>query len=157
MVMRNSLGKAIVRTSNQGSVNFDVFDQRERALLHKLEERFDNSAVLRVSSQLPPTVAISIRNRCCCRPDTTRADFGTGRGPLSSLVSLSSSLPAGWPCTRSTSRVSSSRLFETATFFRQDTSFGFGTRPQISDKDSLSTVAWRLEEEPELGSFGHTS
>ena len=34
--------------------------------------------------------------------------------PFSSLISLSSSLPAGRPCTRATSRASSSRLFDTA-------------------------------------------
>ena len=64
MVMRKSLDKAIVRTSNQGSVDFDFFDQRERTLLHKLEEQFDNSAVLRVSSQLLAPGAASIRKRC---------------------------------------------------------------------------------------------
>ena len=65
-----------------------------------------------------------MRKRRCRRPDTTSADFGTGSGPFSSLVSLCSSLPAGWPCTRATSRASSSRLFDTATFFRQDTIVG---------------------------------
>ena len=36
--MQNSLEKAIVRIRNQGPVDFDVFDQRERALLQKFEE-----------------------------------------------------------------------------------------------------------------------
>ena len=37
MVMLNSVEKAIVGICNQS--NFDVFDQRKRALLHKLEVR----------------------------------------------------------------------------------------------------------------------
>ena len=64
-----------------------------------------------------------MRKRWCRRPGATRADFGTGSDPLSSLDSLPSSLPAGWPCTRATSRASS-RLLNTVTFFRQDTIFG---------------------------------
>ena len=43
-----------------------------------------------------------MRKRWCCRPDTTRADFGAGNDPFSSLVSLSSSLPAGGPPIRDT-------------------------------------------------------
>ena len=35
--------------------------------------------------------------------------------------------------------------------------WALGTRSQISGKDSLSMVAWRLEEGPELESFGHFS
>ena len=31
-----------------------------------------------------------------------------------------------------------------------------GNGPSIPDKESLSTIAWRLEGVPELGSFGHT-
>ena len=39
MVMLNSLERAIVGVRDQGTVDFDVLDQRKRALLHKLEER----------------------------------------------------------------------------------------------------------------------
>ena len=65
-----------------------------------------------------------MRNRRCRRP--ARADFGTGIGPLSSLVPPSSSLPAGRPCIRATSRASPSRLLDIVTFFRQDTTFNVG-------------------------------
>ena len=39
MVMLSYLDKATVRIRNQGPVDFDVFDQRECALLYRLEER----------------------------------------------------------------------------------------------------------------------
>ena len=58
------------------------------------------------------------------RQESTCASFGTNNGKFSSLASLSSSLPAGWPPTRATLRASSSRLFDTPTFFRRDISFG---------------------------------
>ena len=35
----NHWAKAMVRARDQGTVDFDVFDQRERALLYKKEER----------------------------------------------------------------------------------------------------------------------
>ena len=38
-----------------------------------------------------------LRRRWCRLPEATRADFRTIRGPLSSLVSPTSSVPAGWP------------------------------------------------------------
>ena len=94
---------------------------------------------------------VSSCGRWCRRPETTCAGFGTNSGLFSSLVSLSSSLPAGWPCTRAPSRVSSTRLFDAATCFRRDISFGVG----ISDKLSLSTGAWHLEEGPEAEQSGH--
>ena len=87
-----------------------------------------------------------MHKRWCRRPETTRADFGTGHGPFSSLVSLSSSLPAGWPCTRATSRASTSRQLDTFTFCRQDTTFGVGHRITDSGRDSLSTGVWRRDQ-----------
>ena len=61
-------------------------------------------------------------------PETTRADFGTGHGSFSSLVSLSSSLPAGWPSTRALSRASTSRLLEFITLFTKNATVGVGHR-----------------------------
>ena len=61
-----------------------------------------------------------MRSRWCRRPETDRAGFGTCDRPLASLVSLSSSLSAGWPCTCASFRASSSRLLKIATLFRQD-------------------------------------
>ena len=49
--MLNSLNTGIVGIRNQGTVDFDVFDQRERVLLHNFEEFFQEWFV-RMTSQL---------------------------------------------------------------------------------------------------------
>ena len=41
MVMLASVGKAIVRIRNKGTVDFDVFDLRERVLLYEFVDRRD--------------------------------------------------------------------------------------------------------------------
>ena len=91
------------------------------------QDRLDNSDVLRGFSQLfAPKISTHQNDRPAC---VTGGGVDRQRGgPLSSLVSLSSSLPAGWPFSRATSRASSSRLFDADTFFRQDTSFRVGHR-----------------------------
>ena len=152
MVMRNSLGKAIVRTSNRGSVDFDVFGQRERTLLHKLEERFDNSAVLRVSSQFPRsrsfhhphTVLLSSRHY----PMRTSAQR---KRPWSSLISDCPPLcHRAVLVARATSRVQRPRDSLTLPHSSDKTpALASGTGAQISDHRTHSRrVAWRLEEEP---------
>ena len=83
-----------------------------------------------------------MRRRWCRRPETTRADFGTGVGSFSSLVSLSSSLTAGWPRTRATTRASFSRLLEFVQLFRQAATAGVGHR--TADFWQRLTPEWRL-------------
>ena len=118
--MLNSLDKALVRLRHQGTVDFDVFEQRERAVLYKFEECPKSGLVIPSCCECPHSFSFQerffrpsqhierstiMRKRWCRRPDTARADFGTGCGTFSSLVSLSSSSPSGWPCTRATSRL----------------------------------------------------
>ena len=44
--MLSSLEKAIVGIRDQGTVDFDVFDQRERAFLHEFEERPNSGLII---------------------------------------------------------------------------------------------------------------
>ena len=107
----------------------------------KPEAQFDKIDVLRGFSRLIapratfPTFRLDTSNdRSVCASGgvnvqkTTRADVGTGSGPLSSLDSMPFSSPADWPCTRATSRANSLGLVDTVTFFSQETTYGVGHR-----------------------------
>ena len=59
-----------------------------------------------------------MRKLWCPRPETTHADFGTSNGPLRRWF------PCPPLCQRGGLRASSSRPFDTISFFRQDTTFG---------------------------------
>ena len=142
MVMLNSVDKASFDTQ-PGTVDFDVFDQRERALLYKLEERPKSGLIPPSRCECPHSSSlqerffrpsISTHQMIDQRAQTVVSSSRTlpvrtsaqGRWPVSSLVSLSSSLPAGWPCTRATTRVPAPRdsMLHVTAFLGQDTNFG---------------------------------
>ena len=68
--------------------------------------------------------------------------YGLLQRPAFVGVPASSSLPAAWPCARASSRASSSRLFDAATFFRQDITFDVGR--QVTDFWQGLTLDQRL-------------
>ena len=94
MVMLNSLDKAIVRITQQGHRRLRrLWPEGAPAPLQiggTSQERFDNSAALRLSSQV---VVQTLPVRSSAQVEA----------PFSSLVSVSPSLPAGWPTRWSTS------------------------------------------------------
>ena len=154
----NSQDTAIVRTRNQGSVDFDVFDQRERALLYKFEERAqgrsDNSVVLRVSSQLFALGAILPTFHLDTSNDRPNSGAVAQTLPVwtSALVEARSRRWFRCPplckraCTRATSRPSSSTLFDSATFFRQEHQLWRRApdhRPLARSRSQRSLGVWR--------------
>ena len=116
MVMLHSLDKAIVRIRNQGSVDFDVFDQVEHALLHTLEklaksglltpsscechhisslqERFFQLSIStdQVIDQNAQTVVKSSRNSPCGLRQSDGSFFDTGLAVLLVASGLASNL-----------------------------------------------------------------
>ena len=90
--------------------------------------------------------SIEVRRRWCHRPEMARANFGTSSGPVSSLVLLSTSLPADWPQFRATTRADFLRLMEFVMIFKQGAAAGVGHR--IADFRQELTLDGRLASGP---------
>ena len=120
---KDSLGKA-----------FDVFDERERAHLHTLEKRPKRGSIN--SSSCEGSHSSSLLERLYQRSTSTHQNDS---GPFSSLVLLSSSLPAGLALD---SRNFACQLLEGlghCYFSKRVPPMASFTGSQISGRDSLST------------------
>ena len=151
MVMLNSMEKAIVRIRNQSTVDSDVFDQRERALLSKFEERPKSGLMIPSCCECPHNSSVQerfFRPSISTHPvidQIAQAVVSSSRNYLCGLRHRYWQR-AGLELAQPLVPVSS-RLVDAATFFRKDATFGVG----------LSTGAWRLEEGPEIKQLGQSS
>ena len=61
MVILNSWDKAIIRIRNSGTIDFDVFDQMERALLAKIEELSKSGLMIPSRCECPHSSSLQER------------------------------------------------------------------------------------------------
>ena len=171
MVMLSSLDKAIVRLRHQGTIDFDVFETRG-STLSKSEDSPKNGLIIPSCCECPDSSSLQERFFL----PTFHLDTANGRpacanggvvGPTPP-VRTSAQVVARFrrqfrcppPCQRAglvlaQLRVPAPQDSLTLPHSSEKTPpLASGTGSQMSDKDSLSTGAWRLEEGPEVAS-GH--